>query len=73
MGLGGALQICGFTIVTPHGETNKVTALMPVRFVVNLVAELDGNFSCRYGVAVFDHLGSNCLSRFGGTKRIALQ
>jgi lipopolysaccharide transport system ATP-binding protein len=61
-GSGGALQICGFTILTPRGETNKVTALMPVRFVVNLVAELDGNFACRYGVAVFDHLGS-CRGR----------
>jgi lipopolysaccharide transport system ATP-binding protein len=61
-GSGGALQIRGFTIVTPNGETNKVMALMPVRFVVNLVAELDGDFACRYGVAVFDHSGS-CRAR----------
>lgn len=61
-GSGGALQICGFTIVTARGETNKVTALKPVRFVINLVAEMEGTFACRYGVAIFNHSGT-CIAR----------
>jgi lipopolysaccharide transport system ATP-binding protein len=55
---GEDLQICGFTIVTARGETNKLVSLVPAKFVLNVMAHVDGNFECRYGIVLFDHGGS---------------
>jgi lipopolysaccharide transport system ATP-binding protein len=56
------LKLCGFTIENSGGETNKVLAMTPVRFVLTLVAEEDGDFACRYGIAIFDYMGA-CRAR----------
>jgi lipopolysaccharide transport system ATP-binding protein len=56
------LKACGFTIGTDRGETNKLISLRPARFVLNMVAEHDGNFACRYGLVFFDHFGA-CQAR----------
>lgn len=55
---GGDLQVCGFTIVTTRGETNKLVALAPAKFVLNVMAHVDGDFKCRYGIVLLDHAGS---------------
>jgi lipopolysaccharide transport system ATP-binding protein len=54
---GGDLQICGFSIVTTRGETNKLVALAPAKFVLNVMAHVDGDFECRYGIVLLDHAG----------------
>ena len=56
------LKICGFTIVTEQGETNDLIVMRPAKFLLNVVAEVEGNFECRYGIVIFDHKGS-CVAR----------
>ncbi len=56
------LKVCGFTIVTERGETNQLVSMLPAKFIVNVVAELDGVFDYRYGVVFFDHTGA-CIAK----------
>lgn len=56
------LKICGFTIVTEQGETNKLGVMRPAKFVINVTAEFGGDYECRYGIVFFDHMGS-CVGR----------
>lgn len=59
---GGDLEACGFSIVTARGETNKLIALAPAKFLLNVIANVNGVFECRYGIVLLDHLGS-CRAR----------
>ncbi len=54
----GELQLCGFTVVTERGETNNLMALAPAKLILNVVACVDRDFECRYGIVVYDHLGA---------------
>lgn len=54
----GDLKLSGFTMVTERGETNKLMALAPAKLVLNVVACVDGDFECRYGIVVLDYLGA---------------
>ena len=56
------LKVVGFSIHTEKGFTNTLIAMRPAKFVLGLVAELDGEFNCCYGVALHDHLGA-CVTR----------
>ncbi|WP_461193016.1 ABC transporter ATP-binding protein [Bradyrhizobium sp. UFLA06-06] len=54
----GDLKLSGFTMVTERGETNRLMALAPAKLVLNVVAYVDGDFECRYGIVVLDYLGA---------------
>lgn len=56
------LKISGFTIVTEQSETNTLVVMRPAKFLINVTAESDGDYECRYGIVFFDHLGS-CVAR----------
>lgn len=56
------LKICGFTIVTEQGETNKLMVMRPAKFLIKVIAEFGGDYECRYGIVFFDHLGA-CVAR----------
>lgn len=56
------LKVCGFTVITEQGEENTLVSMRPARIVLTLVAEVDGLFDCRYGIALHDLSGS-CLTR----------
>jgi lipopolysaccharide transport system ATP-binding protein len=51
------LKFCGFTIQTERGVSNKLVSMRPARLLMALVAETEGQFRCRYAVAVYNHLG----------------
>jgi lipopolysaccharide transport system ATP-binding protein len=51
------LKICGFTIVTERGETNKLISTRPAKFILNIVAEYKANFDFRCGLVFLDHMG----------------
>lgn len=53
----GHLELFGFTVVTGRGETNKLMALAPAKLVLRIAARVSGEFACRYGIVLFDHLG----------------
>lgn len=55
------LKFCGFTIQTERGSNNKLVSMRPARFLMTLLAEEDGQFQCRYAVAVYNHLGQCVL------------
>jgi lipopolysaccharide transport system ATP-binding protein len=74
------VKVCGFTVETEKGITNTLVTLRPAKFIINTTAELSGNFSCRYGIAIHD-LNGICLTRIwsgidsykikkGGTRRV---
>jgi lipopolysaccharide transport system ATP-binding protein len=66
-------KVCGFSIVTEKGVDNKLLSMRPAKFVIFLIAEVSGNFSCRYGVAIHD-LKGQCVSRiFGPPDRFAIE
>lgn len=54
-----ALKICGFSIVSERGVSNKLVSLMPASVVFHVVAEVDGHFRCRYGIVINDTMGRN--------------
>lgn len=56
------LKIIGFIIVTECGVTNHLLSMQPAKFVINTKAEFEGNFECRYGITIYDHLGS-CVTK----------
>lgn len=56
------VKLCGFSIVTENGEGNVLLSLRPAKIVLNLIAEIDASFKCRYGIVFNDHLG-NCVIR----------
>lgn len=56
------LKICGFTVATERGRTNKLVSMRPAKFVISVLAERAGPFDCRYGIAIDNHLG-HCMSR----------
>jgi len=56
------LKVCGFTIVTEQGETNKLVVMRPARFLLTVVGEIGGDYECRYGIVFFDHMGA-CVAR----------
>jgi len=56
------LKVCGFGVVTERGLHNTLIALRPAKLAIRLMADLDGEFCCRYGVALHDHLGK-CITR----------
>lgn len=56
------VKVTGFSIVTDRGVTNKLVAMRPAKFQIAMVAERDGPFDCRYGIALHDHMGV-CMTR----------
>lgn len=56
------LKVTGFAIVTERGLTNKIVALRPAKFLIRLISEHTGSFSCRYGLAIHDPMGV-CVTR----------
>lgn len=56
------VKVVGFSVITERGLTNTLVAMRPAKFVITLVAERDGKFNCRYGIALNDHLGV-CVTR----------
>jgi lipopolysaccharide transport system ATP-binding protein len=56
------LKITGFTISSAKGIGNKVVSLQPARFTLLLSAECDGDYDCRYGIALHDLMG-HCVTR----------
>jgi lipopolysaccharide transport system ATP-binding protein len=51
------LKVCGFTIATEAGESNRLVSMRPAKFIINIVAEFDGDFECRYGLVFSNHMG----------------
>lgn len=66
------LKICGFTVVTERGITNKLIALRPAKFVITLMAEHEGIFDCRYGIAIENHLGQGITRLFSPPDRFQM-
>lgn len=56
------LKVTGYSLSSPKGIGNKVMSLQPVRFTMFLKAEVDGEYDCRYGLAIHDLMGK-CLTR----------
>lgn len=56
------VKVIGFTLITERGVTNTILAMHPAKFVITLIGERDGDFSCRYGVVLNDHSGV-CVMR----------
>jgi lipopolysaccharide transport system ATP-binding protein len=56
------LKVTGFLVVSSKGIGNKIVSLQPSRFIVSLTAERDGEYHCRYGIAIHDLMGQ-CLTR----------
>lgn len=52
------LKVCGFTVVTERGRTNKLVALRPAKVIISILAERGGSYHCRYGIAINNHLGT---------------
>mgnify|MGYP000259441285 CR=1 FL=1 len=51
------LVFSGFTIVNENGPTNELLNLRPAKFVLEITAKTAGDYSLRYAVVIFDHLG----------------
>ncbi|TLS76044.1 ABC transporter ATP-binding protein [Mariprofundus erugo] len=56
------IKVCGFTILSDNKRTNRLVSMRPAKVVIDLRAEITGEFRCRYGVAIDDHMG-NSISR----------
>ncbi len=56
------LKVIGFALMTERGLSDTMMSMRPAEFVIDLVAEQDGIFHCRYGIALNDHLGT-CVTR----------
>lgn len=61
------LKVVGFAVITEQGLKDTLVAMKPAKFVITLVAELDGIFHCRYGIALHDLLGA-CITRIFSQK-----
>lgn len=55
---GPGLKICGFSTYTESGPSDVVIALQPMKAVFFFRAEVGGNYSCRYAVAIMDVAGN---------------
>ncbi len=58
------LKVCGFTVVTERGRTNKLVALRPAKVIISVLAERGGSYHCRYGIAIDNHLGAGVARIF---------
>lgn len=56
------LKVVGFGIVNAGGLSDTILSLQPAKFVIRIQAELGGQYHCRYGIAINDHLG-RCMTR----------
>jgi len=56
------IKVAGFSVETERGTTDTLVVMRPARFVINLLAEVEGTYNCRYGIALHDHLGV-CMTR----------
>jgi len=56
------MKLVGFSVLTERGVTDTLLAMRPAQFLLTLVAEQTGDFNCRYGIVLNDHLGS-CVTR----------
>lgn len=56
------VKISGFSIFSDRGETNVLSPLCPVKFVIKLRGEVAGEYKCRYGIAVHNVDGA-CVTR----------
>ena len=52
------LKVCGFTVVTERGRTNKLVALRPAKIIISVLAESGASYQCRYGIVIDNHLGA---------------
>jgi lipopolysaccharide transport system ATP-binding protein len=67
------LKVCGFTIVTEHGESNRLVSLRPAKFVLNVIAEYEANYEFRCGLVFFDHLGNSISKIISPCDSVALK
>lgn len=58
------LKVCGFTVVTERGITNKLISLRPAKFVISLRVERTGQYNCRYGIAIDNSIGKSVARIF---------
>lgn len=56
------VKITGFSIQTERGFENRIRTLKPVKFIINLTAEVSGKFSCMYGL-IFNRLDGSISAR----------
>lgn len=56
------LKLVGFSVVTERGVSDIMVSMRPAKFLLTLVAETAGEFRCRYGIVLNDHLGA-CIAR----------
>lgn len=56
------IKVCGFSIHTEQGIGNVLLSMRPARIEFFLEAEADGEFACRYGIALHDFMGK-CATR----------
>ncbi|HEU4683998.1 MAG TPA: hypothetical protein VFS39_05810, partial [Nitrospira sp.] len=67
------VKVCGFSILTERGSTNKLVTLRPARFVFFLTGEQDKEFQCLYGFVVHDLLGHYVTRIFSPPDRFYLK
>lgn len=56
------LKVVGFSPITERGIAAAFVSMQPAEFLIELVAEIEGEFHCRYGVAIHDQMGV-CVTR----------
>lgn len=56
------IKVVGFGIINAEGLSDTILSLQPAKFVIRIQAELGGQYNCRYGIAINDHLG-RCMTR----------
>ena len=56
------IKFVGFVIVTSQGISNELVTLKPAKFVMTVQAENSQKFYCRYGIAIFDYMGT-CVTK----------
>ncbi len=67
------LKVAGFYVITERGLTNKLVSMRPAKFVITIVAERDGSYQCRYGLALNDILGSSIVKLFSPQDRFEIK
>ena len=67
------VKIFGFTMVTEYGEENLLMSLRPAKFLLNLVGEQDGLFTCRYGFVFNDHAGTCAIRVYSPVDKFTIK
>lgn len=54
------LQLSSYTMGNVHGKTNELTTFQPAKIEFSFNALEEGEYACRYAIAIYDELG-NCV------------